>query len=269
MSASPPLVWALPDLALLACPMPVNHYDRSFYDEYWRVLIEVHVPKCRECGFAVLFSDEAVNWIAQHFPFTEVGKGSWIDDFQIDFFAFLQEIRAEWPDPGQVVPAHNPVLTLDPDILPTHIQPGLRDAWLDLIAWCVNHQYAETYIASAQGLHPSVTSVDALNLLGTPPHSVDLVRQKIEWDAILARLDPWVAARLPKGGARPYKPRQPWRAGQRFPWHAGQQGYIDENGRIWVWDKLHKNHWDVQYDPRRLGDYDRVDRDGALLDGHD
>lgn len=69
--------------------------------------------------------------------------------------------------------------------------------------------------------------------------------------------------------AWPYQPRQPWRFGQRFPWHAEQLGYSDDDGRVWVWDKLHKNHWDVQYDPRQIDDYDRMKPDGSLMPGKD
>jgi len=266
VSVSSSLVWALPDLTLIACPKPVDRYDSSFYDEYWRVLIEDHVPKCREYGFAVLLSDEIVIWLQEHFPFTEVGLGSWIDDFQIVFFAFLEEIRKEWPEPTQIGMPDNPVL-IDPDIIPPFVAPELRDAWLDLLAWCIEQPSGETYVASIQGLYAPATSVDALDMNNAPLCSIELVPQALSWKAVLARLDPWAAARLPKPpkpGGVAYKPREPYRSGERFPWDSERKGYVDEHGCVWVWDYMER-HWDVQDARSGYGRYRRITEDGSTL----
>jgi len=40
-----------------------------------------------------------------------------------------------------------------------------------------------------------------------------------------------------------------WRRGNIFPTgrvSGGRSGPIDRDGFIWLWDQLHKNHWDVQ-----------------------
>jgi hypothetical protein len=268
MSTSPTLVRSLPDLALLACPRPVDRYDRSFFDERWRVLIDDHIPKCRECGFSILLSDEVVVWLQDHFPFTHVGQGSWVDDFQIVFFQLIAEIRKEWPEPNEIGVPPNPVL-IEPNILPDYITPQLRDAWLDLLAWSIDQHVGETYIASTPALHAQVTYIQAVDLDNAPVKAVELIPQHRTWDQVLALLDQWVATRLPKSGLRPYQPRQPWHSRQRFPWNTEQKGYIDNDGRVWVWDKYHNNHWDVQYDPPRTGDYDRINRDGTPLPGQD
>lgn len=43
-------------------------------------------------------------------------------------------------------------------------------------------------------------------------------------------------------------------------------GFIDNNGRVWGWDKLHKDHWDVQKSINSGKDeYDNVSPQGALL----
>lgn len=39
----------------------------------------------------------------------------------------------------------------------------------------------------------------------------------------------------------------------------GKQGFIDAAGNVWVWDMLHKDHWDVQH---KDGTYTNVKPDG-------
>lgn len=61
---------------------------------------------------------------------------------------------------------------------------------------------------------------------------------------------PWYLAypeNLPDRGEYPFKPPKTWETS-----HAAKKGgekgngYIDESGHSWEWDKLHNDHWDVQ-----------------------
>lgn len=52
---------------------------------------------------------------------------------------------------------------------------------------------------------------------------------------------------LPPDGDFRFVPPSNWKTMTR-PMRAGAPcyGFVDDNGNIWTWDKLHKDHWDVQ-----------------------
>jgi len=64
---------------------------------------------------------------------------------------------------------------------------------------------------------------------------------------------------LPRGGDNPYVPPK---SGRGKPVKVrGKPGYVDDKGRIWEWDRLHKDHWDVT-DPK-TGKHINVNPDGS------
>ncbi len=66
-------------------------------------------------------------------------------------------------------------------------------------------------------------------------------------------------ADLPKGGDRPYEPpKKSYGEPKKLP---GNQGYEDRHGNRWGWDKLHKDHWDVQH---KDGTHTNVFPDGRV-----
>lgn len=90
--------------------------------------------------------------------------------------------------------------------------------------------------------------------------NADWIRQQQEKD------DPWLENGLPKNGQYPYIPPKKFYSHKLsdFPKHSEKNGFLDNKNQIWVWDKKHKDHWDVQLDDG--DDYLRVAPDGRLLD---
>lgn len=52
---------------------------------------------------------------------------------------------------------------------------------------------------------------------------------------------------LPTSGPYPFIPPDKW-INSAKPARGINNGYLDINGNEWLWDKLHKNHWDLQID---------------------
>ncbi|AKB05077.1 polymorphic toxin type 17 domain-containing protein [Vibrio cholerae] len=69
---------------------------------------------------------------------------------------------------------------------------------------------------------------------------------------------------LPTCGAFPFVPPKNWALstspirGNRF----SNNGYVDHVGNEWEWDKLHKDHWNVQHSAK-TNDYTNVNVDGS------
>lgn len=60
---------------------------------------------------------------------------------------------------------------------------------------------------------------------------------------------PWLRiynSQLPPTGKFPFVPPSRWKQ-YAVPRRGNKHGYIDVKGNEWQWDKLHKNHWDVQH----------------------
>lgn len=72
---------------------------------------------------------------------------------------------------------------------------------------------------------------------------------------------------LPIYGEFKFIPPDNWRSSLSPPRnHKDPYGFIDNEGRVWCWDRLHNNHWDVQQsiDSCR-GKYVNVSPEGVLL----
>lgn len=67
---------------------------------------------------------------------------------------------------------------------------------------------------------------------------------------------------LPVKGEFPFIPPNGWES--LVQKKGTQNGWIDVQGNEWKWDKLHKNHWDVQLVGGN-GDYKNVSPDGRIL----
>jgi Flp pilus assembly pilin Flp len=74
------------------------------------------------------------------------------------------------------------------------------------------------------------------------------------------------AARLPRGGTRPYvPPKKSHGKPQRTKGSSGI-GFEDEHGNVWVWDPRGQ-HWDVQHP--KTGKHTNVNPDGSINHGPD
>lgn len=69
---------------------------------------------------------------------------------------------------------------------------------------------------------------------------------------------------LPCKGQKPFIPPAHWKGAKKII-HGHQNGFIDADGREWVWDKFHKDHWDVQMKKPVQGVYDKVTPEGKIL----
>ena len=71
---------------------------------------------------------------------------------------------------------------------------------------------------------------------------------------------------LPCTGEIPFVPPERWRtSSQPRRENAPHSGYIDIESRAWRWDRLHRDHWDVQNPGGGRGNYKNVTPDGRIL----
>lgn len=114
------------------------------------------------------------------------------------------------------------------------------------------------------GMHPEgVISNQSCGKAGILA-SFQLVISKSDFEKVKF---PWVRIYnqpLPTGGEFPFVPPKHWTLSSspirssRF----SNNGYVDSVGNEWEWDKLHKDHWDVQHSSRTQ-DYTNVNVDGS------
>lgn len=255
MTPSPSHVWAVPELVLVVCPPDPDPWNSGFYVLYSTVFLK-HDEKIRECGFTWALSDELRTHLLCEFPWNAVNEIGWVRDIMVTFPGWLEIVTLPSIE-------HHPDVQAEPDIVPSHVGDGTKQAWLDVLADCVQEDTALSRVAS----YPQQPVVHLRVLLdeGVSAH-VELVRQIAEWDVVLAQIDPWARHRLPRAGEYPYEPPDYWQPGQPFPrGHTARgAGFVDTEGRIWVRDRA-ESHWDVQ--DRRQGRerYTRVTNGGERL----
>lgn len=253
-------VFAIPDLEILVCPDPGNPNDRTFYDRNWRIF-QQHTDILQEKGFHWLFSAELCQAVLAQYPWNHLSECKWL----VDVYSQLQLLFGQYQKVLQCTPAHS----TRPDMLPIHTLHPTDQAWLATIAWRCTQSNTEACIPTLENLHHPAKQVDLLDAQDSVIDTLPLVRNEYDWRNLHEQVDPWFQAGLPDKGQYSYRPPTSWRAGQPFPVNQAQRGFVDARGRVWVWDKLHDDHWDVQYDPPRHNNYDRVTPDGRLLDGQD
>ena len=78
---------------------------------------------------------------------------------------------------------------------------------------------------------------------------------------------PWLSRsdfRLPTSGDYPYIPPNHWKSrSSLFESHDTLNGYIDDKDNLWVWDRMHNDHWDVTN--LRTREYKKVTLEGMIL----
>ena len=115
----------------------------------------------------------------------------------------------------------------------------INNRWLGfLISW-------KEASANSKGIYPTdACSIDEIEC-------IKVVHELKTWRLLAF---PWLEKtdyKLPTEGDSPYIPPQDWNCInlKRKIKIRGEMnyGYIDINNDIWVWDKKHKDHWDVQH----------------------
>jgi hypothetical protein len=256
MTAPPSHVQVVPDLALVACPPDPEPWNREFYDLYSQVFLK-HDEKVREYEFVWALSDELLLCLlGNEFPWNAVGEIGWVTELMVAFEEWRRTIK---PLPVE----HYPGVLVEPDITPNYVGGETKQAWLDVLAGCVQSETALSYIAS----FPQRLVVRLRVCLGqsASEYMMKLIRQVAEWDAVLAQVDPWFRHSLPRVGNCPYEPPRFWHWGQPFPKGEGGIGFLDAKGRTWIWDREEK-HWDVQDRHPGRGRYIRVTSEGRRLE---
>lgn len=118
------------------------------------------------------------------------------------------------------------------------IHSDISNRWLGfIIAWKKNS-------SMKKGIYP------AKKCSFSEIECIKVVHDTLDWKLIAY---PWLkktSINLPVGGDTPYIPPQDWKRmnlkcrvnikGEN------RYGYIDINDSIWVWDRMHNDHWDVQ-----------------------
>lgn len=69
---------------------------------------------------------------------------------------------------------------------------------------------------------------------------------------------------LPCRGDKYFIPPHHWKNSPKVI-HGPSGGYFDRDGREWIWDKMHNDHWDVQLEKPARGKYDKVTPDGLII----
>lgn len=118
------------------------------------------------------------------------------------------------------------------------IQSDISNKWLGfIIAWKENSSREKGIYPTT---HCSIAEIEHIKVV----HNI------FDWKLIAF---PWLektSIYLPVGGDTPYIPPKNWkRMNLKRKVKINRElcyGYIDINNNIWVWDKMHKNHWDVQ-----------------------
>ena len=85
----------------------------------------------------------------------------------------------------------------------------------------------------------------------------DIDKVKYPWLRIYNR-------ELPAEGDYKFIPPDNWRESLEPIRDPQSHGFIDFNGNVWKWDRLHNNHWDVQHTGIGAG-YSNVTIDGRVL----
>ena len=98
------------------------------------------------------------------------------------------------------------------------------------------------------------------------PHIESIATIKDENQLMLVKF-PWLSnsdSKLPTSGEYQYIPPDDWSSRSSLLVHYGDKyGYIDANGHVWIWDKTHKDHWDVT-DPI-TNNYKKITPEGKIL----
>ncbi len=259
-------VWITPDLALLLCPEPAGPDDREFMNQIWP-LFQQHTDYISEHKFRWAISSELVETIlrSDEYPWSALPTAPWLMTLYTDISLRLR---------GTMRPMGAPSRTYDlvPALFPEYSLPTTDDVWLQMVGWCHEQHRSQIYIASAPQHHPGVNPV-AIRYRGDMSDRglLKLIPQHLDYEDLREDVDPWYKAWLPDNGEFPYEPPPNWMPGQPFP---GQmtphgRGYVDAHRQVWVWDRVHNDHWDVQFNPPGAGRYRRVKPDGSLMPGKD
>ena len=147
-----------------------------------------------------------------------------------------------------------------------HDRPGGAEAAVGLVLpeWLLKHrrraeQALVSAVATSYLLGVSTRRVEKLaEQLGVTrlSNSEGLVREPNPAPGVPARIGG--RGDLPRGGDRPYVP--PGRG--KSDRERGKPGYLDKYRNRWEWDRLHKDHWDVQH---KNGKHTNVTPDGTVL----
>jgi len=260
MSQTPPEVWIAPDIALLVCPPIQNAHDTNFLDHYWRFFLKHRdkIGELQDHRFAWISSDALIVNILGQFPWTDYDRVPWVRDLMVDFERWHSQHNAHL-----VVPATSTQSA--PDSVPAHINADTKGAWLDVLAFCVQHNSLWSHLASCP--QQCTLAIQVSITTGINSAIVPLVCQSADWEGVLKQVNPWVRHNLPTKGAQYYQPSATWRWGNEFPTQITSRGlgFQDEQSRVWVWDAA-EEHWDVQDKRPGRGKYIRVWPDGRLVD---
>lgn len=216
-----------------------------------------HFESCRENAVRLRLPSSVVQYVTNNYPWSRITEANW-KGFLLDWWARLQPLLEFVSYPLEDRAAGD--LPEDrPDCLASHEQiQEIWCEWLDLLAQ--GHTFAGRFdrgIGVCSTLHqPNVPLFSMCN-------QFVIVENAQDWSLVK---HPWLRMydeRLPVAGDYPFAPAADW-ADLAGPKRAGapSYGYMDIQGREWVWDRLHDNHWDVQ---QQDGSHLNVTPSGRLL----
>jgi hypothetical protein len=233
------------DLELLV--IAKRQFDAPNHDEFYQRFLTLKVANewAGKYGGKWLFSELLFKLLWEAYPYcSEVHRRK---DFKNIFLKWFQDLRAK----GTIQPVtslNQPTLEIRPDTYSSYSRqdyPELDQEWRNVLARQVDLMPNHTVVFSVPGKPTEIILTDTSNNTSQTFLLIPFKNEQ-EWLKELEKIDPWVKKKLPKKGEYPYEPHEPW-DGKIFPPGKNRKdGFLDKKEREWVFDRLHKNHWDVQ-----------------------
>ena len=238
---------------LTMCPHYLTDYNLTSPDEIEREIIGPLancLSKAIELGIEIAISKELLIKVSDGFPWNRMEDGGWrkyLISWHCTIYSFLGKA----------------------DIIPPSIEQTMQ------VDRC-SHLQEETIRLFARflavfgrremhgGKHEESILCNASCNYGVKLASFYLLDSTAQLDYVLY---PWLRLYkqpLPPTGSFEFKPPSDWRKYGEPRRGAGdlREGYLDDKGNVWVWDRKHNDHWDVQLS---TGGYRNVSESGEHL----
>jgi hypothetical protein len=238
---------------LTVCPHYLTDYKLTSPDDIEREIIGPLancLSKAIELGIEIAISKELLDQVVDGFPWNKAEDSRWrkyLDVWYRTIFSFLGKAKFISTQIEQSIQVDRCSL-LQPETI------RLFSRFLALFGCGKMHddKHEESILCNA--------SCNYGERLG----SFYLLKSTAQLDYVLY---PWLRLYpkpLPPKGSFKFTPPSDWRNYGEPRRGAGdlKEGYLDDKGNVWIWDRKHDNHWDVQLS---TGGYRNVSESGEHL----
>lgn len=235
---------------LTVCPHLLFGYGIQNPDDIEELIIhplKSILSKAQSLNVPVVFSSHILDLMLEAFPWDRISDPEWSGYLRDWNQVIMQHIakRCELVEHG--------LHTQHQKIICTQLTQEINDIFVSFLDTFIVNRFAVNLYS--EGIVSSTAC--GAGITYKKIHSV-----KCE-DDIYPVIYPWLRThdkRLPYMGQFPFEPVRNWMT-LATPPRGVNNGYIDIRGNEWVWDTLHKDHWDVQM----RNTYENVTPDGRIL----